>query len=211
MLFKGPFLHKVWDLVVFLCPIGQYWFGWFTIFYAFFVGSSNIAGAFGCPFPRLSFSECFLIFQKKKKLCISCFSKALFTCDEHLICSLWHHQTFSWKVENGYSVRTSRRRRRKWFGRVLCEGEPCGVCLQCSEGVTTDPSVHQEAWFLQCSPTSSVCQVYLYSHHVLFDCYQLAESTFSTCAIQRYFSTSVYSFWGFWCTFFMICVILFWW
>lgn len=44
-----------------------------------------------------------------------------------------------------------------------------------------------------------------------FDCYQLAESTFSTCAIQRYFSTSVYSFWGFWCTFFMICVILFWW
>lgn len=37
-----------------------------------------------------------------------------------------------------------------------------GVCLQCSEGGTTDPSVHQEAWFLQCSPSSSIKCIFIF-------------------------------------------------
>lgn len=55
---------------------------------------------------------------------------------------------------------------------------------------------------------SALSSVFLFTP-LSFDCYsQLAESTFSTCAIQRYFSTSMYSFWGFWCTFFYdLCYI----
>lgn len=71
------------------------------------------------------------------------------------------------------------------------------------------PLFAQQAWFLQCSPLPGAAAalsvqlmffffflivIIIIIHTVFcFDCYQLAESTFSTCAIQRCFSTCIVS------------------
>ena len=69
MFFKGPLLHRVWDLVVFLCPICQSGFGslaFFFIIICFFFAEANIAGVFGFSFPCLSLSWC-CIFKFSEK------------------------------------------------------------------------------------------------------------------------------------------------
>lgn len=83
MLFKGPLLHKVWDLVVFLCPIGQYWLGWLFFFSLFFCPCKHCRRVW--VFLPLFISSMLYFFLFFKKSCISCFSEALFTCDEDLM------------------------------------------------------------------------------------------------------------------------------
>lgn len=108
---------------------------------------------------------------------------------------LSHCQRFYWKVAEVQSVKTVDDI--KWYGFVgLCVRWTVWVCLQYSEDGNTH-SVYQQAWSWQCSPppaSSCLSSVFLFTPSS-FDCYsQLAESTFSTCAIQRYFSTSLYRF-----------------
>lgn len=79
-------------------------------------------------------------FQKKKKLCISCFSKALFTCDERLMCSLWRHQMFF--SEGGLFCQDIKTRttQMKRFRRVVCEVSCVGFV--CST-VKVEPQIPQ--------------------------------------------------------------------
>lgn len=83
MLFKGPFLHKVWDLVVFLCPIGQCWFGWFYLFLFFFSSFVKALAKIADVFVSVPLSVIYRIlfnFPKKKKkgYVLHVFRKALF-------------------------------------------------------------------------------------------------------------------------------------
>lgn len=208
MLFKGPLLHKVWDLVVFLCPIGQCWVGWFS-FFLFFMLLANVAGVFGVPFP------CFVIFWMlyfssfPKQSCIPCFSEALL-----LVMSIWGDDVLSFHaVRRFLSEKAEVNSVWTWSDVVfmgLCVSWAVWVFLQYSEDGNGNSSAYQQARSSQWSrlfPPLCLRSVFLFTAFS-FDCYsQLAESTFSTCAIQRYFSTSLYSFW---CTF-VICVLLVWW
>lgn len=217
MLFKGPLLHKVWDLVVFLCPIGQYWLGWFAFFYAF----ANIAGVFGFSFLVCHFlNAVFFKFPKKtnKKIThVFMFLARHFylwrVSDELKVWAFTQSEVlFYWKVAGVNSVRGSQGHKNDFLG----------FCVRWAVWVLSAVQWRREHT-LPSLPTHLVPAMFPSSHQLClssvflftpssFDCYlQLTESTFSTCAIQRYFSISLYSFWGFWCTFFMICVILVWW
>ncbi len=205
MLFKGLLLHKVWDLVVFLCPIGQYWLGWFAFFHAF----ANIAGMFGFSFPCLSFSEC-CIFSKKS--CISCFSEALL-----LVMRIWwveglsfHTVRFYWRVAEVLSVKTVEDL--KWYDFVrLRVAWAVWVCLQYSEDGNTHTQFTNRPGPCSVLPflPALVCRVYFYSHHLLLTVIlNLLNLPFQHAQSKDIFPHLCI---GFWCTFFMICVILVWW
>lgn len=210
MLFKGPLLHKVWDLVVFLCPVGQYWF---VVDLLFFFECLCKYCRHGWVFPSLVifwmlyFFFFLFFFFFSEKSCISCFSEALL-----LVTRIWwveglsFHTKFYCKVAEVNSVRTvDDVKLFYWFACEVGCVRVCVcvcVCVSLQYNEDTHSSVHQQAWSLQCSPllppptSSCLSSVFLFTPSS-FDCYsQLAESTFSTCAIQRYFSTSLYSFWG---------------
>lgn len=93
----------------------------------------------------------------------------------------------------------------KLFLGALCEGRCMGfVCSTVKRNVLLNVT-------LQCFPPPLTLLRVFYSPPSSVDCLShLAESTFSTCAIQRYFSTSLYSLQGFWCTFVMIIFVWRW-
>lgn len=103
--FKGPLLHRVWDLVVFLCPIYQYWFGSL----AFFLCRGKYGRCVWVFLPLfVIISMLYFYFFWKV---ISCFSEALFNRDEDVRSWRWELPAvrgFYWKEEEVNSVRTVR-------------------------------------------------------------------------------------------------------
>lgn len=123
--------------------------------------------------------------KEKKKFCILCCSKALLTW-EYLMCGGFkpaRHRMFSWARTGLQGPEYV-----MWVSLVFTGLPPSPACVL---------------------PSQQLClsSVFLATTHS-FDCYQLAKSTFSTCAIQRYFSISVYSFWEVSGVHFLICYII---
>lgn len=181
--------------------------GWFAFFFECLCKYCRHGWVFPSLviFWMLYFFFLFSFFSEKS--CISCFSEALL-----LVTRIWwveglsFHTKFYCKVAEVNSVRTvDDVKLFYWFACEVGCVRVCVcvcVCVSLQYNEDTHSSVHQQAWSLQCSPllppptSSCLSSVFLFTPSS-FDCYsQLAESTFSTCAIQRYFSTSLYSFWG---------------
>lgn len=183
--------------------------GWFAFFFECLCKYCRHGWVFPSLviFWMLYFFFFLFFFFFSEKSCISCFSEALL-----LVTRIWwveglsFHTKFYCKVAEVNSVRTvDDVKLFYWFACEVGCVRVCVcvcVCVSLQYNEDTHSSVHQQAWSLQCSPllppptSSCLSSVFLFTPSS-FDCYsQLAESTFSTCAIQRYFSTSLYSFWG---------------
>lgn len=171
------------------------------ICFAFFMPLQILQACLGFSFPCLSFSECcnFLIFQKKV-LARHFYSLRVF--DELKLGAFTQSEVL-------FEVGRSEFCQGGWFYEMISfllgslGGELYILQYNDSRNTTLHrlPTSLVPAVFSLCHQLRLLC-VFLFTPSS-FDCYfQLAESTFSTCAIQRYFSISLYSFWGFWCTFF---------
>lgn len=203
MLFKGPLLHKVWDLVVFLCPIGQYWFGWFAFFMPFQILLPCLDFSPPvCYFLNAVFLLFFFIFQKSHVLARHFY---LWWVSDEL--KVWTFTQSEVLLEGGRIKVTSVRAvdlMKYDFCWVLCEVSCMGFVWSTVKTATHTPQFTNKPDLPLPPALSVISSVFLFTPSS-FDCYfQLAESTFSTCAIQRYFSTSLYNFW---CTFFYMCYI----
>lgn len=199
MLFKGPLLHK--DLGAFLSPIGQYWFGSF-FFFLMPLQLWQVCLGFS---PRLTVFWMLYFF----KFC-------------HVLHVLTRH-FYLWRVSDKLKLWSLDFIRCLVFKLNVAEAsssgqpkQPCAfLCdLFCVVSVSST-SAHTQSWVhqhafpvLTAFLSSALSRVFFLSS---FHCYSpLAEATFSTRSIQRYFSTCLYSFWGFWCTFLIDGVLCRW-
>lgn len=151
--------------------------GWFAFFFECLCKYCRHGWVFPSLviFWMLYFFFLFSFFSEKS--CISCFSEALL-----LVTRIWwveglsFHTKFYCKVAEVNSVRTvDDVKLFYWFACEVGCVRVCVcvcVCVSLQYNEDTHSSVHQQAWSLQCSPllpppTSSVCPVYFYSHHLL--------------------------------------------
>lgn len=178
----------------------------------FFNAFANIAGVFGFFLPLFVIFWMLYFFNFPKSHVFHVLARHFYLWRVSDELKVWAFTPSEVLLEGGGGefCRDGRWHKLIWFSWVLREASCMGfVCSTVTTGTHTPQFTNGPGPCSVLPFPPALSSVFLFTASS-FDCYsQLAESTFSTCAIQRYFSTSLYSFWGFWCTFFMICVYLY--